>query len=142
MTRKEKSNFERMWVFAQYEDGKAVSAIAAEMGRSEGFVYAKMKQKPEKYEDVKKIREEKYNRRICRIRGLSDRHIEEFLEGLDKKQVSERIETINRIAKDYANRVQLAEGKATENIGMAEMNRPFNVLITKTYASEDKGTDD
>ena len=116
MNRTEKTNFETMWVFAQYEDGKAVSAIAAEMGRSEGFVYAKLKQKPEKYEDVKKIREERYNRRLRRIRGLGDRHIEEFLEGLDDKEASERIETINRISKDISNRVQLSDGKATENI--------------------------
>ena len=82
MNRAEKTNFETMWVFAQYEDGKAVSVIAAEMGRSEGFVYAKLKQKPEKYEDVKKIREEKYNRRLCRIRGLGDKLVLQYLEEL------------------------------------------------------------
>ena len=126
-------DFEVDWIYAQYEDGKAVSDIAKTLGKSESYVYAKMKQKPEKYEDVKQIREEKHNRRLRRIRGLADRHIEEFLEGLDKQKASERIETVNRIAKDYATRVQLVEGKATENIGVGGMNKPFEVIITKTY---------
>ena len=146
MNRKEKKNFEIAWIFAEYEDGKAVSAIAAEMDRSEAFVYAKLKQKPEKYDEIKKIREEKYNRRLNRIRGLGDQIVLEYLEKLsaDKEKAFEKIESVNRIARDYANRVQLAEGKATENIGVGGLNRPFNVLITKTYASKDKdkGSDD
>jgi hypothetical protein len=134
--------FELDWIYTQYEDGEAVAKIAKILGRSESYVYAQMKQRPKEYEDIKKVLEEKHNRRIRRIRGLADRHIEEFLEGLDKQQASEKIETINRISKDTSSRVQLSDGKATENIGVGGMNRPFSVLITKTYASKEKGSDD
>ena len=124
-------DFELEWVFTQYEDGEAVAKIAKILGRSESYVYAQMKQRPEKYEDIKKVLEEKHNRRIRRIRGLADRHIEEFLEGLDKQQASEKIETINRISKDTSSRVQLSDGKATENIGLGGM--PFEVTFVKNY---------
>ena len=130
--------FELDWIYTQYEDGEDVAKIAKILGKSESYVYAQMKQRPKKYEDIKKVLEEKHNRRIRRIRGLADRRIEEFLEEITKQQASERIETINRISKDSSSRVQLSDGKATENIGVGGLNRPFNVLITKTYASEDK----
>lgn len=130
--------FELDWIYTQYEDGEAVAKMAKILGRSESYVYAQMKQRPKKYEDIKKVLEEKHNRRIRRIRGLADRRIEEFLEEINKQQASERIETINRISKDSSSRVQLSDGKATENIGVGGLNRPFKVLITKTYASEDK----
>ena len=137
-------DYERDWIYGHYEDGESVAEMAKILGKSESYVYAQMKKKPQEYEDIKKFLEEKYKRRIRRIRGLADRRIEKFLEGLDDKEASERIETINRISKDSSSRVQLSEGKATENIGVGGMNRPFSVLITKTYASEekDKGTDD
>ena len=125
--------FELDWIYTQYEDGESVAEIAKILGRSESYVYAQMKKKPQEYEDIKKVLEEKHNRRIRRIRGLADRRIEEFLEEITKQQASERIETINRISKDSSGRVQLSEGKATENIGVGGLNRPFNVIITKTY---------
>ena len=52
------------------------------------------------------------------------------------------MDKVLRIAKLFSDRVLLAEGKATENIGVGGMDRPFSVLITKTYASKEKGTDD
>ena len=89
--------FELDWIYTQYEDGQAVAKIAKILGRSESYVYAQMKQRPKKYEDIKKVLEEKHNRRIRRIRGLADRRIEEFLEEIDKQQASERIETVTVI---------------------------------------------
>lgn len=70
---KQNQNFEVEWIFAEYEAGRAVSEIAAELGKGESYVYARMRRRPEKYEDVKCIREEDHNRRICRIRGLADK---------------------------------------------------------------------
>jgi len=68
----EKTDFEMDWIYAQYEEGISVAAIARELGKSEAYVYAHMKRKPEKYEDVKRIREENHGLRIRRIRGLAD----------------------------------------------------------------------
>ncbi len=62
--------------------GRAVCEIAKELGKSEGYVYARMRRKPEKYEDVKRIREENHNVRIRRIRGLADKLVLDYLEGL------------------------------------------------------------
>ena len=140
MTEENKEDFELEWMFAEYGAGQAVSEIAKELGKSEGYVYARMRRKPEKYEDVKQIREENHNVRIRRIRGLADKLVLDYLEGLaaDDKEAGEDIDRVNRIAKDYAHRVQLAEGRATENVGVGGM--PFNVIITKTYetpATED-----
>jgi len=59
--------FELDWIYTQYEDGEDVAKI---LGRSESYVYAQMRQRPKKYEDIKKVLEEKHNRRIRRIRGL------------------------------------------------------------------------
>ena len=126
-------DFELDWVFAEYGSGRAVSEIAAELGKSENYVYAAMRRKPEKYEDVKCIREENHDARIRRIRGLADKLVLGYLEKLtaEKAEAGEEIDRVNRIAKDYAHRVQLAEGKATENVGIGGL--PFEIVITKTY---------
>ncbi len=86
------------------------------------------------------------------------RQISELADGITQKYVESLSETINdpeatdeekakafgemdkvlRVAKQYSDRVLLAEGKTTENIGVGGM--PFNVIITKTYetpATED-----
>ena len=138
--------FELQWIYAQYEDGRSVSEIAAELGKAESYVYAQMRKKPEKYEDVKRIREEKYNLTLRRVRGLADKITMEYLERLDcklndsaisdeeKDKLYAEIDKVQRIGKQYADRVQLAEGKATQNIGMNNAGGlPFNVVITKTY---------
>lgn len=129
-------DYELEWIFAEYEAGRAVSEIADELGKSEGYVYARMRRKADKYEDVKCIREENHNVRIRRIRGLADKLVLDYLEELsgDGKEAGDDIDRVNRIAKEYAHRVQLAEGKATENVGVGGVNgMPFNVVITKTY---------
>ena len=60
-------DFNTQWIFAQYEAGKAVSEIAAGMKCCESMVYARMR--PKTYEEVKKVREEMYCRRLRRVRG-------------------------------------------------------------------------
>jgi len=132
----EKTDFELDWIYAQYEEGISVAAIAKELGKSEAYVYAHMKRKPEKYEDVKRIREENHSLRIRRIRGLADKIVLEYLEKLagQKDLGPADIDRANRISKDYDHRVLLAEGKNTENVGVGGM--PFNVIITKTYEKE------
>ena len=65
----ENRDFELDWIYAQYEDGLSVAAIAKELGKSESYIYAHMKRRPQAYDDVKKIREEIYNRIIRRVRG-------------------------------------------------------------------------
>ena len=88
---------------------------------------------------------------IREISQLADGMTLEYLEELKKRiddtdlapkerqKVFSEMDKILRIAKQYSDRVLLAEGKATENIGVGRMDRPFNVLITKTYSAEDKG---
>ena len=63
-------DFNTQWIFAQYEAGKAVSEIAAGMKVRESAVYARMRMRPRTYEEVKKVREEMYCRRLRRVRGL------------------------------------------------------------------------
>ena len=63
-------DFNTQWIFAQYEAGKAVSEIAAGMKVCESAVYARMRMRPKTYEEVKKVREEMYCRRLRRARGL------------------------------------------------------------------------
>ena len=48
----EKTEFELDWIYAQYEEGISVAAIAKKLGKFEAYVYAHMKRKPEKYEDI------------------------------------------------------------------------------------------
>ncbi len=140
------NEFELQWIYAQYEDGIPVSEIAAELGKAESYVYAQMRKKPEKYEDVKRIREEKYNLTLRRVRGLADKITMEYLERLDRKlndpaildeekdKLYAEIDKVQRIGKQYAERVQLAEGKCTQNVGVKNAGGlPFNVVITKTY---------
>ena len=52
----ELKDFERQFIFLQYEFGTPVSQIASAMGKAEAFVYAQLRTKPEKYEDIKRIK--------------------------------------------------------------------------------------
>ena len=125
--------FDSDWILAQYELGRSVTEIAAEMDKTEGYIYAQMRRVPEKYEDIKNIREEQHNRRLRRVCGLADEQVMGYLEDVSKdtERRDAEIDKINRIAKEYAHRVQLADGKLTENIGVN--SKPFNVTVTKTY---------
>ena len=62
-------DFETQWIFAEYESGKPVSEIAAEMKISVSRVYAKMRVRPKTYEEIKCAREELYCRRLRRVGG-------------------------------------------------------------------------
>ena len=144
-TTERSQDFTTMWIFAQYESGRSVSDIAAEIGINEGTVYAKMRVRPKTYEEIKKIREEKYCRRLRRVRGLADKIALDYLERLHRKiQDAEtdkekdalygKIDEVLKIAKQYGDRVQLAEGKLTANIGNGN-GLPFKIVVTETYES-------
>ena len=75
------------------------------------------------------------------VEGLSEKVDDPNTSQAERQKVFSEIDKVLRIAKQYSDRVLLAEGKATENIGLAEMDRPFNVLITKTYENETKDPD-
>src|SRR6056297_1268200 len=76
------TDFETEWIYSQYENGESVTSIAAEIGRSEAYVYSKMRKKPEKYEDVKLAREEARNIRVRRCSALADGIVQKYLEGM------------------------------------------------------------
>ena len=136
-------DFETQWIFSEYESGKPVSEIAAEMKISENRVYAKMRSRPKTYEEIKCAREELYCRRLRRVRGLADSIAMDYLERLhekiaaaeteeEKDTLYEQIEKVLKIAKQYGDRVQLAEGKLTANIGNGN-GLPFKIVVTETY---------
>ena len=138
-------DFPMQWIFAQYELGRPVSEIAAEMKISENRVYAKMRSRPKTYEEIKKAREELYCRRLRRVRGLADSIAMDYLERLygkiataetdeEKDELYEKIGEVLKIGKQFAERVQLAEGKATANLGNAG-GLPFKIVVTETYES-------
>ncbi len=138
-TENENLDFDTLFIYSMYGDGESVTSIAAEIKKSEAYVYAKMRRRPEKYEDIKKTREEARNIRVRRVSALADKTIQTYLEGLqdDPDKAGENIDKINRIGKEYANRLQLAEGKATERIGIdGKGGLPFEVILTKTYETK------
>ena len=60
-------DFTTHWIFDLYELGTAVSLIAHKVKLTEQRVYEKMRRNPETYEEVKKVREELYCRRLRRL---------------------------------------------------------------------------
>jgi hypothetical protein len=147
-------DFDLQWIYAQYEEGRPVSEMAAEIGKAENYIYAQMRRLPEKYEDIKRVREERYNLKLRRIQGLADKITLEYLERLDaqindpkttdeeKDKLYAEIDKVQKIAKQYSDRVLLAEGKNTQNVGVQNANGlPFNVVITKTYARPEDDPD-
>ena len=83
---------------------------------------------------------------IRQISGLADAITQKYVESLSetindpeatdeqKAKAFGEMDKVLRVAKQYSDRVLLAEGKATENLGVGGM--PFNVIITKTYEQE------
>lgn len=142
------NDFYLQWIYSEYEDGKTVPEIAARIGKDEDFVYTQMRRKPEKYEDVKRIREEIYNLKLRRIRGLADNITLKYLEELsaklqskdttdeEKEAVFEEINKIQKISKQYADRVQITEGKTDKHVSV-KGDRPIEVIIRKAYEEED-----
>jgi len=148
MTELAPREFGTQWIFAQYELGRSVKEIAKGMEKSESFVYSKLRLKPETYEDVTRIREEETQRQLRRVCGLSDKLILVYLEELhrrkdnpdltaeEKATVFDEIEQVAKIAKQYADRLLLAEGKSTENIRVQNDDIPIQVIIHKTYEKD------
>ena len=52
----------------------------------------------------------------------------------EKDALYAKIDEVLKIAKQYGDRVQLAEGKATANIGNGN-GLPFKIVVTETYES-------
>ena len=100
--------------------------------------------------DNKKLTVEKKLELIEKISALADGVTLEYVAGLSsvvndpdadeaaKRKAYHQMDKVLRIAKQYSDRVLLAEGKNTANLGLGGM--PFNVVITKTY--EKQTTDD
>ncbi|MBW8036447.1 MAG: hypothetical protein FVQ79_12690 [Planctomycetes bacterium] len=125
-------------IYGMYENGKSVSFIATKIGKSEAFIYTKMRRIPEKYEDVKRIRQESENILMRQVRSLVDMTNKRYMEGIwgDSEMAADNIDRVGRIGKEYDRRIQLAEDKATENIeGGGKGGLPFKFVINKHYPS-------
>lgn len=141
--------FQTQYILFMYEDGKSVSEIAAKIKKTESYVYAQLRKMPEKYEDIKRIREERYNLTLRRVRGLADKITLEYLEILDEKlhrkgisdlekeKLYAQIDQVQKIGKQYAERVLLAEGKNTQNVGIHSGDIPIEVVIHQTLEDPD-----
>lgn len=144
-------DFARKWIFAQYEMGRPVSAIAAEMKRSESHVYAKMRSKPRTYEEMKQVREEMSGRRVRRIDGLADDVIHSYMEYQQKKKdnpgfIDEKlekafadIERVMRIGKIYSDRKHQIDGTGGRSTSVIAAEIPIQVIIHKTYEKDAPG---
>lgn len=132
-------------VNAMYEDGKTVAEIAEAMGTDPSEVTALLRSSDDG-DDLMQAREQKHCRILRRVRSMADALTLQYLERLqetidspdsDEKQKGaafEEMEKVLKIAKLYSDRVLLAEGKMTENIGVHGGNAlPFQVVFTKTY---------
>ncbi len=128
-----------------YEEGQPLAEIAEAMGTAPSEVTALLT-KTDDTQTVEVARQEKHVRDLRRIRALADDMTMDYLEELravvrdenstaDKKKAAfGEMDKVIRISKLTSDRVLLAEGKTTENIGVngaAEV--PFNVVFTKTY---------
>jgi uncharacterized protein involved in type VI secretion and phage assembly len=141
--------YEQGFILSMYEEGKPVSEIAKKLKKTEAYVYAQMRQQPETYEDLKRVREEKYQLTLRRVRGLADKITLEYLERLnerlqdekttdeEKEKIFAEIDRVQKIGRQYADRVLLAEGKTTQNIGISKNDIPIEVVIHKTYEGRD-----
>ena len=65
------------------------------------------------------------------VKGLRKTINDSDADDEQKSKAFGEMDKVLRVAKQYSDRVLLAEGKATENLGVGGM--PFNVIITKTY---------
>jgi hypothetical protein len=97
-----------------------------------------------KFELISKISEIADEMTLKYLEALKQHTEDADIEPKERLKAFTEMDKVLRISKLFSDRELLAQGKATENIGVGGMNRPFNVLITKTYDSEDKekGSDD
>ncbi len=128
-----------------YEEGRAVSEIAEAMGVTPPEINDLLS-KSDDTQTVEVVRQDRHVRGLRRVRSLADGIIQVYLENLqetlaDPKSTAEQKKTafgemdkVIRISKLSSDRVLLAEGKTTENIGLnGSAEIPFSVVFTETY---------
>jgi DNA-binding transcriptional regulator LsrR (DeoR family) len=128
-----------------YEEGRSVGQIAEVMGTAPSNVHHLLA-KTDDTQTVQVARQEKHVRDLRRIRALADGMTQKYLETLnaviddpdstadEKANAFGEMDKVIRISKLSSDRVLLAEGKTTENIGVnGSVGMPFNVVFTKTY---------
>ncbi len=128
-----------------YEDGKPLAEIAEAIGKTAAEVTDLLKASDEG-DDLVQAREQKHCRILRRVRAMADaltlQYLERLQETIDDPESDEKqkaaafteMEKVLKIAKLYSDRLLLAEGKMTENIGIHGAGAlPFNVVFTKTY---------
>jgi len=128
-----------------YEEGKPVEQIAEAMGVSSPEI-TDLLAETDDTQTVEVVRQDRHVRDLRRVRALADGITQVYLENLqetlaDPKSTGEQkkaafgeMDKVIRISKLSSDRVLLAEGKTTENIGVNGGGEvPFNVVFTKTY---------
>ena len=73
------------------------------------------------------------------VKGLSEIISDPKAEKKKKSKAFAEMDKVLRIAKQYSDRVLLAEGKNTENIGLGGM--PLTMIVRKTYPSKEAAED-
>jgi hypothetical protein len=134
-------------VKAMYEEGRTLGQIAEAMETTPSEVNALLT-RTDTGDNALTERQQKYARQLRRVRSLADAITLGYLEQLqavitdgqatakEKANAFSEMDKVLRIAKLYSDRVLLAEGKTTENIGVnGQIGLPFNVVFTKTYDS-------
>jgi len=132
-------------IMSMYEEGRSVGQFAEVMGTDPSEVTALLG-KRDQTQTVRVARQEKHVRDLRRIRALADGMTRKYLETLnaviddpdstaeEKANAFGEMDKVIRISKLISDRVLLAEGKTTENIGVeGSVGLPFNVVFTKTY---------
>ena len=132
---------------AMYEEGRTLAEIAEAMGTAPSDIHDLLA-KRDSAQTVQVTRQQKHVRDLRRIRALADSMTQKYLETLnaviddpdstadEKANAFGEMDKVIRIAKLSSDRVLLAEGKTTENIGVeGNVGMPFNVVFTKTYES-------
>ena len=128
-----------------YEEGRTVEQIAEAMGTAPSEI-TDLLAKRDSAQTTQVTRHLKHVRDLRRIRALADTLTQKYLETLnaviddpdstadEKASAFGEMDKVIRIAKLSSDRVLLAEGKTTENIGVeGNVGMPFNVVFTKTY---------
>ena len=134
-------------IMSMYEEGRTVKEIAKAIDKGLLEVNNTLA-KTDDTQPVEVVRQDKHIRQIRRVRALADDMTQAYMETLravisdasstadEKKTAFAEMDKVLRIAKLYSDRVLLAEGKTTENIGVnGAAVMPFNVVFTKTYES-------
>ena len=134
-------------IMSMYEEGRSVKEIAKAIDKSLSEVNTLLA-KTDESQTVQVARHQKHVRDLRRVRALADGMTQKYLETLnavidnpdstadEKANAFGEMDKVIRISKLSSDRVLLAEGKTTENIGVeGSVGLPFNVVFTKTYES-------